>query len=340
MDAFANPLHAQALMLSREGTVNPMDVGGHAPSLLTPAQMLWRWEPWVRQNLAVHELLAPLVFPDMNATERGPSGCRMTWRQGGALLTLQRPSQALFEAEVAQVLRCAELREDRSQEILTQIDGQWAHWASVVPMRPDLTPRTFEVLNIALQWAIMVELRYKHELACWRPADYSAQVQPMVTTPGHGTFPMGHAVQCFLMAGLLQALTHAEEGSSLAIQLHRTAFRMSFNRIVAGLHFPVDLAAGMVLGHVLTGCALAMAAPHPQRFAPRALVFSVPQYQTLGPIGGWPVAVEVSRRFEVALPCAVGATVCGGPSAWSALWAAAQQEWAHRAAPAKRPLQG
>ena len=340
MDAYANPQHAQALMLSREGTLNPMDVTGHAPRQQSPAQMLWRWEPWVRQSLAVHELLSPLLFPDMNATEWAPSGFRMTWRNGGTLLSLQRPAPAVFEAEIAQVLRCAELREDRSPEILTQIDGQWAHWASVVPMRPDLTPRTFEVLNIALQWAIMVELRFKHELACWRPADYSAQVQPMVTTPGHGTFPMGHAVQCFLMAGLLQALTHAEEGSSLAIQLHRTAFRMSFNRIVAGLHFPVDLAAGMVLGHVLTGCALAMAAPHPQRFAPRALVFSIPQYQTLGPIGGWPVAVEVSRRFEVALPCAVGATVCGGPSAWSALWAAAQQEWAHRAAPAKHPLQG
>jgi hypothetical protein len=151
---------------------------------------------------------------------------------------------------------------------------------------------------------------------------------------------MGHAVQCFLMAGLLQALTHAEEGSPLAIQLHRTAFRMSFNRIVAGLHFPVDLAAGMVLGHVLKACALALAAPNPQRFAPRALVFSEPQYQTLGPIGGWPSAVEVSRCFEVALPSAIGATVCGGPSAWSALWAAAQQEWAHRAVPAQRQQQG
>lgn len=196
--------------------------------------------------------------------------------------------------------------------------------------RPDLTPRTYEVLNIALQWTIAVELRFKHELACWRPADFSAQVQPMVTTPGHGTFPMGHAVQSFLFAGLLQALTRSAGSSPLAIQLSRTAFRISFNRIVAGLHFPVDLAAGMVLGHVLTRCALALAAPEPQRFAPRPVVFSVARYQSLGPIGGWPNAAELSLGFEVPLPDAIGATICGGPSVWSALWAAAQQEWAYR----------
>jgi hypothetical protein len=189
-------------------------------------------------------------------------------------------------------------------------------------------------LNIALQWAIAVELRFKHELACWRPADCSAQVQPMITTPGHGTFPMGHAVQCFLEAGLLQALTHSAPGSPLAIQLGRTAFRIAFNRIVAGLHFPVDLAAGMVLGHVLTRCALALASPVPQRFAPRPMVFSLARYQALGPMGSWPNAAELSLGFEIPLPDAVGAVSCGGPGAWSALWAAAQQEWTHRIDPA------
>lgn len=330
MDEFANPLQVQALMLSREGTLNPMDTYGDAPPVCQAADMLWRWQPWVRQSLAVHELLTPLQFPDMNTPQWGPSGFRMAWRAGGTLLTVQRPPPELFEAEIAQVLRCAELREDRSQEILTQIDGQWAHWASLVPLRPDLTPRTFEVLNAALQWAITVELRFKHELACWRPADYSAQVQPMITTPGHGTFPMGHAVQCFLMASLLQALTHAAEASPLTLQLNRTAFRMSFNRIVAGVHFPVDLAAGMVLGHVLARCALALAAPTPQRFAPRPLIFSMNRYHALGPVGGWPHAAQVSHGFEVPLPAAVGATLCGGPSVWAALWAAAQQEWTHR----------
>ena len=43
--------------------------------------------------------------------------------------------------------------------------------------------------------SVLVEMRFKHELACWRPADYSFQVQPMITTPGHGSLPSGHCTQ-------------------------------------------------------------------------------------------------------------------------------------------------
>ena len=54
--------------------------------------------------------------------------------------------------------------------------------------------------------AVLVEMRFKHELACWRPADHSYQIQPMITTPGHGTLPSGHCTQSYMVYELLKAL--------------------------------------------------------------------------------------------------------------------------------------
>ena len=65
----------------------------------------------------------------------------------------------------------------------------YAFWSSIIYMHPDRTKRTFELINMVLQFCVYVEMRFKHALACWRPVEYNAQVQPMITTPGHGSFP-------------------------------------------------------------------------------------------------------------------------------------------------------
>ena len=41
---------------------------------------------------------------------------------------------------------------------------------------------------------------------CYRPVEYNAEVQPMITTPGHGSFPMGHATQAYAVAHVLKLL--------------------------------------------------------------------------------------------------------------------------------------
>jgi hypothetical protein len=105
---------------------------------------------------------------------------------------------------------------------------------------------------VALQLAIFVEMRFKHELACWRPVNYSPDVQPMITTPGHGSLPMGHAAQAYMTAMILESLADPNgQSPGLSAMLYQQAFRMSFNRIVAGVHFPVDLPPGAILGIAL-----------------------------------------------------------------------------------------
>jgi hypothetical protein len=93
-------------------------------------------------------------------------------------------------------------------------------------------------------------MRFKHSFACQRPVEVSPQVQPMIPTPGHSTWPSGHATEAFTTATFLQALLQAALGAGNVYQeqLQRQAARIAVNRTVAGLHYPVDSAAGRLLG--------------------------------------------------------------------------------------------
>jgi hypothetical protein len=348
-DEFAQSEQVSALLLTREGVMDPADVLGRSPPARTQAQRVWQAEPWVRQALAVQELMDPLAFvcqwSDTSTASEVSLGCRTTpspsavppagvvdtgsTSSATAFVRLQRPPASLFESELAQVLAYADLRAERSSEILSQIDGQWAHWSSVLPLRADRTPHTLALLTVALQWAIAVELRFKHWLGCARPMEWSPQVQPCITTPGHGSFPMGHAVQAFLVASLLQTLTGARSNDAWGMQLSRTAFRISVNRVVAGLHFPVDLVAGLVLGQALARYAHSMALPVPARRPWSTMVFEPSRYLSLGPLGGLHESRIVAQAFEVHSPVGhpVAASIRDEAPVWAELWRAATQEW-------------
>jgi membrane-associated phospholipid phosphatase len=101
-------------------------------------------------------------------------------------------------------------------------------------------------------------MRIKHALACRRPIDYSPQVQPIIPTPRHGSLPSGHATESFIFAYVLRSLLFAARAvnpvyadDSVRLQLMRQAQRIAVNRTVAGVHFPVDSAAGAALGLTL-----------------------------------------------------------------------------------------
>jgi hypothetical protein len=110
---------------------------------------------------------------------------------------------------------------------------------------------TFEFLSIALSLLIPVEVRFKHALGCHRPVEFSPQVQPIITTPGHGTFPMGHAAQAFMLAYVVEKLFNLRAPDPRIKQLQRQAARISINRVIAGVHFPVDAIVGRALGQTM-----------------------------------------------------------------------------------------
>jgi hypothetical protein len=143
---------------------------------------------------------------------------------------------------------------------------QTAYWASIVYLSAARTPKTLELLDTVVRFAIAVEMRFKHALACSRAIDYSPQVQPDIPTPGHGSLPSGHSTQAYIIAYVMweffrtvrQAAPQTPSGAltdstTLQTQLLAQARRVALNRTIAGVHFPVDSAAGHVLGTTLAG---------------------------------------------------------------------------------------
>jgi hypothetical protein len=208
-----------------------------------------RWEPWVRAYVAVGEIMQGITF------HRLVNGFQVL-SSGSLIAEIQRPAPATFEQQIPLVLNWAELRNERATEILAQIDPQYAFWSSVVYLHPERTKRTLELINMVLQFCVYVEMRFKHALGCYRPVEYNAEIQPMITTPGHGTFPMGHATQTYAVAYVLKALLQLDPLAHPAHkwvidQLDRLSARITTNRVIAGVHFPVDSMAGRMLGVAL-----------------------------------------------------------------------------------------
>ncbi len=302
MDGYATPLYVEALNRHRGATVNLRetqvlwDMARTRSPDLNDHSHYRRWSPWVRSYLVAQELLGGLLFEPavplkggkrdeivltLNAWEPNAAG-----KGKGAhlpLVTLVSPNQEVFagpinkstgfreNGQLSRVLQWAELREERSAEILAQIENQHVMWGTLVPLHAERMRATRELIEAAIQMSIYVQTRFKHELACWRPIDYSPQVQPMVTTPGHGSLPSGHCTQAYVIYKVLKSLlntarrptTNAKTSStkpesprtaatdSVNWQLRKMAERISTNRVVAGVHFPVDNVAGRLLGVTL-----------------------------------------------------------------------------------------
>jgi hypothetical protein len=119
--------------------------------------------------------------------------------------------------------------------------------------------KTVELVEAVIQFCVFVEARLKHEFNALRPADLSPQVQPVITTPGHGSFPSGHCTQSYAVAHVLSTLVGSQPARD--VQFQRLAARVSMNRVVAGVHFPVDNLAGRLLGQTLGEYAVARCFP-------------------------------------------------------------------------------
>ena len=174
--------------------------------------------------------------------------------------TLIRPPLDDFKKQLQWVVDLHDLREDRGAEILSQSGMLLPYLAQIIPIRPDRTPQTLLLIDALVQFCMFVHFRLKHDFSVPRPTDLSPQVQPIIPTPSHCSYPMGHATEAYAAATFMDYLLTAaceKKKDKIAIllelrtQLYGFAYRVGFNRLVAGVHFPIDLVAGAHLGRFL-----------------------------------------------------------------------------------------
>ena len=201
-------------------------------------QRMQRWDAGVNSQLALFDLLGDLSF------SRIDEDTLVLSVDGKPALSLKRPSLDQYRTQLQDVLDWAPLRADRASEILAQTTDMGAFFQSVLPLSAEKNASTLLLLKIATQLSSYIVLRFKHEFGCPRPVELSPQIQPMIPTPMHGAYPMGHMSEAVIVANLLSKLTH-QTGSpawnEMTEQLKRIAIRIGQNRIVAGVHYPIDL---------------------------------------------------------------------------------------------------
>lgn len=264
---YDSPLSTTGRVTSHDGIVGswqqPTVRPNHLPT--EDPDNLERWSPEVRASVIDFELHSRLGFRAISSTNvaelwhaelgaaTSPALPGVTYQP---LVTMERPSEDKLLEQLTFVASYADLRQDRMSEILAQLPGPMAFMSSIAFLHPDRTRWTIELIDAALRLAVFAEMRFKHALACRRPIEFSPQIQPMILTPGHGTLPSGHATEAFISALVFWELLRASgtvpyNNTIWGEQFMRLAARIAINRTVAGVHFPVDSAAGALLGLTL-----------------------------------------------------------------------------------------
>ena len=208
-------------------------------------------------------LLDSMLFPEFVVEGDGTEGHTTLRVRGNRIVKINRPSRAVFKQQLPMVRAYSDLRNDRFNEILIQTNDLLSFYGALGYLSANRHSNTLATMYTTQRVAVHVEMPIKHFCRSARPIDFAAHIQPMIQTPDHSSYPSGHATEVFaastvfarLMTGLgpLAALSAPpdDEKGRLAGMAFRLALRIATNRSVAGVHFPVDSAAGAVAGCLL-----------------------------------------------------------------------------------------
>ncbi|MEO0390591.1 MAG: phosphatase PAP2 family protein [Pseudomonadota bacterium] len=252
-----SPLLSAAINLTRDGIVGAWDTsagaitvppGGLGSASDADTGYLRRG---TRGVLFDHQLI-PSISVDID-------GDQVTVSHRGArtqqpLATVVKPNDTTLKAQLPYLKTYADLRQDRIAEINLQASDLMSFFGAIGYIDNARRVKTGEVMDAVFRMVVTTEMQVKHLARTLRPIDLSPQVQPVIQTPDHSAYPSGHATEAYIIATVLDRLMtgrSAAAGLAAGAQVYRLAYRIASNRTVAGVHFPMDSAAGAVLGCAL-----------------------------------------------------------------------------------------
>lgn len=268
LDRFAYVSSVQAMRQNGGTAAVPLAAVAGAPVALPVAGNLKTWDSSVRISLAASEFTSFLCFYPAAASSARVSLFNQDGGECDALVSTA-PSDDLLRTDqqrgLPAVKRLAVFRKDRLAEIVAQMTDIEQMLIESLGLDLSKVPFTFELMLVGTSIASIVVQRVKHELNRLRPSQLDPSVAPVIPVPGHASFPSGHAIQAQVAVVLLAAawLLGGKKG-----QPPQGFFSLpdliALNRVIAGLHYPVDSDEGLRLGLQLVSWILACANSNPK----------------------------------------------------------------------------
>jgi acid phosphatase (class A) len=141
-----------------------------------------------------------------------------------------------LEKEIKQLLYLAgTVRQRRMGEIIAQAADVRPYWNSLIGASLTGTPAACTLIEVGLAVGQMVAMHFKYKFNRQRPFQIYPALLPPISTPPHSSYPNGHALQSFLIAGCL-----ADACPNIKPVVDALAHRIGANREVAGVHFGTD----------------------------------------------------------------------------------------------------
>lgn len=164
--------------------------------------------------------------------------------------------------QLRRILDEADNREERFAEILDQhtAEGAIKYWLGMLMIDAASAPATYQLIRVARRIGELVAMCLKEHYREARPSQACPAIVPMVDPPLTPAFPSGHALQSRLISLCLEAAGRPHGESRLLFELSR---RIAQNRVIAGLHYPLDNEAGVVAAEE---CFRLMTTPKSERF--------------------------------------------------------------------------
>ncbi len=130
----------------------------------------------------------------------------------------------------------------------------WGSFAAAAFLVTGLRPLNLLVpwAAVAGSWTLAEGAKYLFDRA--RPFIWDTEIAPLTKTPSSSSFPSGHSATA--AAG---ALTLSVVYPAFAPALLLAGFLVVFSRVYLGVHFPVDVLAGVAIGIVTAALVLLVA---------------------------------------------------------------------------------
>lgn len=195
------------------------------------------WAPEWYSYLVLAEFVSDTVWDNFDLLP--------PWAPGGAWPPATDPN---VRDELDNLVTAAQDdRPDALAEILAQADEFGSYFLALLTASNGY-PATTKILNIASFVAGFCAMFYKGLYARPRPSMLCPALLPAVLVPGHASFPSGHSTQAHLMALCMgDVLTGLPQMPAMQNDLTALADRIARNREIAGVHYPSDSAAGVML---------------------------------------------------------------------------------------------